>query len=810
MTSKPRAIAAILFAMLLSASPSAAQTPPNAAPLYKDPALPIDRRVDDLVSRMTLDEKVAQLETVWESKAKLQTATGDFSPALASRNFPDGIGGFARPSDYRGITQSNGAAGASGRAVNRDARQTAEFIDAAQHWALEHTRLGIPILMHEESLHGYVARGATSFPQAIALASTWDPNLVAQVFSVAAREARARGATLVLAPVVDVARDPRWGRIEETYGEDPYLVTQMGLAAIRGFQGSSLPLRPDKVFVTLKHFTGHGWPENGTNVGPAHLGERELREVFFPPFEAAVKTYPIQSVMASYNEIDGIPSHANNWLLNDVLRREWGYQGAVVSDYYGIRELVTRHHLYSNVKDAADRTIHSGVDVETPDPEGYVQLPELVREGRVPMALIDQSVRRVLKMKFEAGLFEHPYPDVASAQAKTATPDAIALAREAADKAIVLLKNDHGLLPLDAAKIHRMAVVGTHARDTPIGGYSDVPGHVVSVLEGMQEEANGHFAVDYSEGVRLTQSRCWSCDEVKLAPASVNRKLIAAAVQTARKADVIVMVLGGNEQTSREGWADTHLGDRSSLDLVGQQEDLARAIFALHKPTIIVLLNGRPLSVNYLAQNAPALLEGWYLGQETGHAVADVLFGRVNPGGKLPVTIARSVGQLPVFYDHKPTSRRGYLFDTTAPLYSFGYGLSYTTFDVSAPRLLTPAIATNQSARVAVDVANTGSRAGDEVVQLYVRDDEASVTRPVIELKRFQRVTLRPGERRTVTFELTPNDLALWNPDMVKVVEPGTFTISAGPDSVDLRSAKLTVTGPVFVLERTARQSSGE
>lgn len=810
MTSKPRAIAAILFAMLLSASSSAAQTPSNAAPLYKDPALPIDRRIDDLLSRMTLDEKVAQLETVWESKAKLQTATGDFSPALASRNFPNGIGGFARPSDYRGVTQSNGAAGASGRAVNRDARQTAEFINAAQHWAVEHTRLGIPILMHEESLHGYVARGATSFPQAIALASTWDPNLVTQVFSVAAREVRARGATLVLAPVVDVARDPRWGRIEETYGEDPYLVTQMGLAAIRGFQGSSLPLGPDKVFVTLKHFTGHGWPENGTNVGPAHLGERELREVFFPPFEAAVKTYPIQSVMASYNEIDGIPSHANNWLLNDVLRREWGYKGAVVSDYYGIRELVTRHHLYSDVKDAADRTIHSGVDVETPDPEGYAQLPELVREGRVPMALIDQSVRRVLMLKFEAGLFEHPYPDVATAQAKTATPDAIALAREAAGKAVILLKNDHGLLPLDASKIHRMAVLGTHARDTPIGGYSDVPGHVVSVLEAMQEEAKGHFAVDYSEGVRLTQSRCWSCDEVRLAPASVNRKLIAAAVRTAKQADVIVMVLGGNEQTSREGWADTHLGDRSSLDLVGQQEDLARAIFALHKPTIVMLLNGRPLSVNYLAQNAPALLEGWYLGQETGHAVADVLFGRVNPGGKLPVTIARSVGQLPVFYDHKPTSRRGYLFDTTAPLYSFGYGLSYTTFDVSAPRLLTRTIATNQPARVAVDVANTGSRGGDEVVQLYVRDDEASVTRPVIELKRFQRVTLRPGERRTITFELTPNDLALWNPDMVKVVEPGTFTISTGPDSVDLKSAKLTVTGPVFVLARPARQSSGE
>ena len=764
-------------------------------PIYKDPRQPVEKRVDDLLARMTLDEKVAQLETVWEQKAKLQTATGDFSPELASKNFPAGIGGFARPSDFRGVTQSDGAAGASGEAVNRDARQTAEFVSAAQHWAVEHTRLGIPILMHEESLHGYVARGATSFPQAIALASTWDPELVTRVFSAAAREARARGATLVLAPVVDVARDPRWGRIEETYGEDTYLTTQMGLAAVLGFQGPTLPLPADKVMVTLKHFTGHGWPESGTNVGPAHVGERELRETFFPPFEAAVKTYPVRSVMASYNEIDGIPSHANAWLLNGVLRREWGYQGAVVSDYYGIRELVSRHHLYGDVKDAAERAIQSGVDVETPDPEGYVHLAELVREGRVPMALIDQAARRVLRLKFEAGLFEDPYPDVASAEAKTATPDAIALAREAAGKAIVLLKNDKGLLPLDTAKIKRVAVLGTHARDTPIGGYSDVPKHVVSVLEGVQEAGKGKFAVDYSEGVRLTESRCWSCDEVKLVPVSVNRKLIAAAVATAKKADVIVMVLGGNEQTSREAWADTHLGDRASLDLVGQQEALAEAILALHKPTVVLLLNGRPLSVNYLAEHAPALLEGWYLGQETGHAVADVLFGNVNPGGKLPVTIPRSVGQLPVFYNHKATARRGYLFDTTKPLYPFGYGLSYTSFDISAPRVLTPSIAVNQPARIAVDVANTGSRAGDEVVQLYIHDDEASVTRPVIELKRFQRVTLQPGERRTITFELAPDDLALWNPQMKKVVEPGTFTIYAGPNSVDVRSAKLTVTG---------------
>jgi beta-glucosidase len=764
-------------------------------PIYKNPHQPVAKRVDDLLARMSLDEKVAQLETIWEQKAKIQTPTGQFSPELASKNFPNGIGGFARPSDYRGVTKSNGAAGAAGETVNRDARQTADYVNAAQHWAVQHTRLGIPILMHEESLHGYVARDATSFPQAIALASTWDPDLVSRIFSVAAREARARGATLVLAPVIDVARDPRWGRIEETFGEDTYLTTQLGLAAIRGFQGPTLPLPADKVMVTLKHFTGHGWPEGGMNVGPAHVGERELREIFFPPFEAAVKTYPVRSVMASYNEIDGIPSHANGWLLNGVLRREWGYGGAVVSDYYGIRELVTRHHLSDDIKDAAERAIKSGVDVETPDPEAYVHLPELVRNGRVPVALVDQAVRRVLELKFESGLFENPFPDPATAEAKTATPDAIALAREAAGKAIVLLRNEHGLLPLDPAKLKRVAVLGTHAKDTPIGGYSDVPKHVVSVLEGLQEAGKGKFSVDYSEGVRLTESRCWSCDEVKRVPASVNRKLIAAAVETAKKADVIVMVLGGNEQTSREAWADTHLGDRASLDLVGQQQELAKAVLELKKPTVVLLLNGRPLSVSYLAENAPALLEGWYLGQETGHAVADVLFGKVSPGGKLPVSIARSVGQLPVFYNHKPSARRGYLFDTTKPLYPFGFGLSYTSFDISAPRVLTPVIAANQPARIAVDVANTGSRAGDEVVQLYVHDDEASVTRPVIALKRFERVTLQPGERRTITFELTPDDLALWNPQMQRVVEPGTFTIYAGPNSVDLKSAKLTVTG---------------
>jgi beta-glucosidase len=450
--------------------------------------------------------------------------------------------------------------------------------------------------------------------------------------------------------------------------------------------------------------------------------------------------------------------------------------------------------MYADIRDAAERAIESGVDAETPDDDAFKHLPELVRSGRVSQQTLDNAVRRMLRLKFESGLFENPYADAKRAEARTATPDAVALAREAARRSMVLLKNENGLLPLDERGIKRLAVLGTHAKDTPIGGYSDEPKHVVSVLEGIQNLAKGKFQVDYAEAVRLTRSRSWSADAVDLVPPEENRRLIAEAVETARKADVVVMVLGDNEQLSREAWADQHLGDRSSLDLVGQQEELAKAVLALGKPTVVVLLNGRPLSVNYLAENAPALVEGWYLGQETGNAVADVLFGRANPGGKLPVSIARHVGQLPIYYNHKPTARRGYLFDTTKPLYPFGYGLSYTRFDISAPRLADASVRVGQKVRISVDVANTGARAGDEVVQLYVRDDEATVTRPVIELKRFQRVTLRAGERRTVTFELTPDDLALWNVEMKRVVEPGTFTISAGPNSAELKSAKLTVT----------------
>jgi beta-glucosidase len=777
------------------AAPALSMAAPARAP-YKDPAVPVTKRVDDLLGRMTLEEKIAQMDCVWNEKGKIEEA-GAFSASKASQAYPHGIGMLARPSDRQGKSDAGGAvaAGDDGARPNRGAQETANYVNAAQKWAVEQTRLGIPLFMHEEALHGYAARDATSFPQAIGLASSFDPGLVTRVFSVAAREMRARGANFALAPVVDVAREPRWGRIEETFGEDPHLCTEIGKAAVIGFSGTSRQLARDKVLTTLKHMTGHGQPESGTNIGPAEVSERTLREDFFPPFERLVKETTVAAIMPSYNEIGGVPSHANRWMLNDVARKEWGFKGVMVSDYMGIKELVTRHHLAATPKEAGYYAVKAGVDIETPDGHGYRHLAELVKEGRVAVAEIDTIVRRILELKFLAGLFENPYADAQTADAQTATAADVALAREAAGRSVVLLKNDKGVLPLRSGKTGKLLLLGTHAKDTPIGGYSDIPRKVVSIHDALQAEAKAQgFGFDYREGVRITEERIWGKDEIRFTAPEVNARLIAEAVAAAKSADTIVMVLGDNEMTSREAWADKHLGDRATLDLLGQQNDLARAIFDLGKPTVVFLLNGRPMSINLLAERADAIVEGWYLGQETGHAAADVLFGRVNPGGKLPVSFARSVGQLPVFYNHKPSARRGYIDGSTKPLFPFGFGLSYTTFDISAPRLKKATIRPNESTQVEVDVANTGLVAGDEVVQVYIRDDVSSGTRPVLELKAFRRVTLQPGEQRTLVFDIRPSDLWFYNVDMKRVVEPGSFTIHAGPDSVRLKSVKLLVT----------------
>jgi beta-glucosidase len=779
----------LLAALGLAACATAGSGDLAAAP-YKDPSLPVERRVEDLLRRMTLEEKLAQITTIWGQKPQLLDEAGDFDPTRAAALYPDGIGHVARPSDLR-------ASGSPEQVPYKDERETVAFINAIQRYNVEQTRLGIPAIFHEEALHGYVARGATSFPQAIGLASSWDPALVREVFTVAARETRARGVHLVLSPVVDVARDPRWGRIEETYGEDPYLVGEMGVAAVLGFQGESLPLADDRVFATLKHMTGHGQPESGINVGPANVSERLLREVFFPPFEQIVGRTNIMSVMPSYNEIDGVPSHANGWLLNDVLRGEWGFAGGTVSDYYAIGQMVDIHHVEADQAHAAARALRSGVDFDLPDGADFAHLPEALEMGLVRERDIDVAVRRMLTIKVLAGLFENPYADAAFAEAITDNAEARALAEEAARRSIVLLKND-GMLPLDPGAIDTLAVIGPNADAIRLGGYSNVPTRTITVLDGIRGRLGDEVRVVHHGGVRLTTDAPagdWYRDEVSLADRAENLRMIREAVRVARGADAIVLVIGGSSATSREGWATNHLGDRSDIELVGEQNELAEAIFALGKPVVTVLINGKPLGVDEVAAETNALIEGWYLGQEGGTAMAQVLFGETNPGGKLPVTMARDVGQLPLVYNHKPSALRGYLFGTVEPLYPFGWGLSYTSFEIGAPTLSAASIPADGSVVVSATVTNTGERAGDEVVQLYIRDVVSSVTRPVKELRGFERVTLAPGEARTVRFTLDAEDFRFWNADMERVVEPGDFEIMVGPNSVDLRSVTLTVEG---------------
>jgi beta-glucosidase len=764
-------------------------------PGYRDPALPTARRVDDLLSRMTTEEKVAQMMCLWNAKRQVTDAQGRFDPARAPEWFRVGIGRIERPSDGHG------------------ARAQAEFTNAIQRWVKDHTRLGIPVIFHEEALHGLQGPEATSFPQAIALASTWDPDLVERAFAVVAREVRARGAQQVLAPVVDVARDPRWGRIEETYGEDPYLAARMGLAAVRGLQGGGPTIPAGHVIATLKHMTGHGQPESGTNVGPANLGERTLRDVFFPPFEVAVKQGHARSLMPSYNEVDGIPSHANRWMLRDVLRGEWGFDGTIVSDWQAVSQLAGRHHVAADAADAARQALAATVDVELPDVETYHTLVEQVKAGKVPGAAIDDAVRRLLREKFELGLFEDPFVDPDHADAISGSAESRGLALEAARRAIVLFQNRGDLLPLQADKARRVAVIGPHAAEVMLGGYSGVPRHSVSILEGIRQRLGKDATVRHAEGVRITEDSAftrdpqplvggtrsqtrWSADRVVLADPDANRRRIEEAVALARDSDTVIVVVGDNEQTSREAYADDHLGDRPELRLVGQQEDLVRAVLDAGKPTVLLLVNGRPPAIPELAERAPAILECWYLGQEGGTAVAEVLFGGVNPGGKLPVSFPRGVGQLPVFYDRKPSAMRGYLFESTRPLFPFGHGLSYTSFSYSAPTVSPLKIAPDGRATVSVEVTNTGRRAGDEVVQLYIRDEVSRATRPVMELKGFRRITLAPGERRTVTFEVGPEHLSYHGPDLKRVVEPGSFRLMVGGCSAEVKSVGLDVVGP--------------
>ena len=772
---------------LLAAVPAVAAR--KGGPLYKDASAPIDLRVRDLLGRMTLEEKVGQIIALWATKAEIMDDL-TFSPAKASAAYPQGFGQITRPSDRRGAPNGSTQAGGVG-ARWRTPRDTVAFIEAVQKWAVEETRLGIPVLFHEESLHGYMATDATMFPMAIGMAGSFDRALMREVQSVIAREVRARGVHLALSPVVDIARDPRWGRIEETFGEDPYLCGEMGVAAVLGLQGESRQIGPDKVMATLKHMTGHGQPQSGENIAPAPISERELRENFFPPFRAVVKRTGIAAVMPSYNEIDGVPSHQNVWLLGDILRGEWHFDGAVVSDYGAVPELDTIHHVQPDLEATARAALRAGVDCELPDGIAYRTLVDQVRAGKVPAEAVDVACARMLTLKFRAGLFENPWPR-RDWDALTGNGEARALALKAAHRSIALLKND-GTLPLAAGAHRRVAVIGPNAAIARLGGYSSIPRQAVSLLDGVRAKLAGKAEVVHAQGVFITQSEDRSVDEVFLADPAKNRQLIAEAVEVAKDAEIILLAIGDTEQTSREGFAKNHLGDRTSLDLVGEQNDLFAALKATGKPVVVCAINGRPPSYPAVVEGCNALLECWYPGQEGGTAMADILFGDVNPGAKLPVTVARDAGQVPVFYNRKPSARRGYVFEEISPLFPFGYGLSYTRFDVGKPRLSSKRIGVGGAVTVEVDVRNAGDRAGDEVIQLYVRDQTASVTRPIKELKGFERITLAPGEARTVRIALNPDAFALWNLDMEEVVEPGLFDIMVGPDSENLQTVTLEI-----------------
>ena len=749
-------------------------------PLYRDPSASIEVRVRDLLGRMTLDEKIGQITGAWIHADTI--AKSGLTPEQYFRKMiPNGVGSIAP---------------VQGLSVDQDVA----FRNQLQKYLLEETRLGIPAIFHDEGCHGLVESEASSFPSPLGLACSWDPALAARIYNVVASEMRSRGAQQALAPVVDVARDPRWGRIDETMGEDPYLNAHMGAAIVQGLQGSATgTVDEEHVIATLKHFTGHGTPEGGLNRSPSVSTARTLREVDLVPFAYIVRMAHPGAVMPSYNEIDGVPSHANRWLLHDVLRGEFGFTGLIVSDYSGIVLLKDGHHVAGSLADAGALALTAGVQMELPVPACYPSLKEALAEGSVTTAQIDDAAGAVLTWKFRLGLFEHPYADLAKAKAAAERPESRALALEAARESIVLLKNN-GLLPLSTDRVHAIAVIGPNAAVARLGSYSGTPSHAVSLLEGIRRRVGGKAKVLYAPGCVLVKDDTgnaftnWQVPTVVLATDDENRPLIDKAKQIAAQADVVILAIGETEALCREAWSEDHLGDADTLDLRGSQRALANAVLATGKPVVVYLSNGRPLAIGQLKQDASAIIEGWYMGEETGTAAADILFGDVSPSGKLTVSFPASVGDIPAYYSKKPyAGHYGYEFGAHGPLWRFGEGLSYTTFRYENPRLRDTVIAADGSTVASVDVVNTGSREADEIVQLYVHQDVSSVTRAVVALKGFQRIHLMPGERQTVSFPITPDALALWDIDMKFRVEPGTYKLILGPSSSEGPTVTLTV-----------------
>lgn len=753
-------------------------------PAYKNKNLSPEARAKDLLGRMNLDEKCMQTQCFWGFKSLILDDKRDFDETKALQVLKNGLGELGRLNENAGQNSSG-----------YHPKEAATLYNKIQKFFIEKTRLGIPVMTHEESLHGQQTQDATNFPVPIGLASTWNENLMTEIFTNVAEEIRARGGHHVLAPVVDVTRDPRWGRTEETLGEDPFLISRLAVAQIKAYQGDGVYLGKNKVATTLKHFGIHGQSEGGVNVSPSNIDERTAREIFFKPFEAAVKEAKAMNVMATYNELFGLPVHINKYVLTDILRKEWGFKGVIVSDYYAVRDVQTLHKVTPSLDEAGLLAFKAGIDMETPDPDGFKNLKQLVTSGKITMSELDAAVTRILITKFRLALFDDPYVDPDKAEEIVGNAQKRAVAYKAAQEAMVLLKNENNFLPLDKTKIKTIAFIGPNADKCLLGGYSSKPRICISPLQAMKERYGSTMNILYSEGVKITDKNNWFADTINLANPEDNRKKIADAVETAKQADVIVLFVGGNESTNREGWGTNHLGDLPTLELLNGQNELIKEIVALGKPTCAFVNSGPPLSIGNLVNAVSAVMQCWYLGQESGYAMIDALFGDVNPGGKLPISFPRTSGHIPAYYNYKPSARRGYnLGFEVSPLFPFGYGLSYTTFAYSNFKLSSSTMKTNGTATVSVDVKNTGNRKGAEVVQMYIRDDYSSIPRPVKELKGFKKIWLEPGESQTVNFTINSELLSFYNKDMKWITEPGDFTIMIGTSSDKTESIKLKVT----------------
>ena len=741
----------ISFAPPVALQPIAIPTPQKhpvmrEVPPYKDKTLPVEQRVQDLLSRMTVEEKIRQLDMYWGK----EVATMKGHEAVSW--------------DPQKTAAMLGTSGAG--SVHDLYPLTADVANDIQRYAMERTRLGIPVLFIEEGLHGYSGLGSTAFPIPLQLSGAWDTVLLHDVGRAIATETRAHGVDMLLAPVLCLPRDPRWGRTEETYGEDTYLDARNGVAMVKGLQGAGVD-QPDAVISEPKHFAVHGIPEAGSNTAPVNIGEREARSAFLYVFEKAVREGGALGMMAAYSELDGIPCVDNRWLLTDILRKEWGFKGFVLSDLGAIRMSLENHHTAATVPDALAQTIKAGLDMQFydwPHPVFLQAMQTALQQGLLSTAQLNRAVADVLRVKFLLGLFDHPYTDGALIEKTFHTAAHRELALRAAQESICLLKNEGHILPLGAG-VHSVALIGPLATSTYLGGYSNTEGKAISVLDGLRQRAGSSLSIHYEPGYSD----------------STTQDIMPAAIDAVRQADATVVVLGEEPAIVGEG------KDRAHLGLSDRQLELIKAVVATGKPVVVLLNNGRPLCIPWVAEHVPAIVETWFSGEQGGLAIADILLGRISPSGKLPMTFPRSEGQIPFYYDHKPTSGHRYVDEADTPLFCFGHGLAYTQFRYSALTVSPASIRPGGNADVAVTIINTGSVAGAEIAQLYVRDVVASVTTPLLALKGFSRVTLNPGESRTVHFTLGPDALAVWNRDMKRVVEPGEFKLMAGSSSADIR-----------------------